>query len=410
MNEKGETTLRRKAIRLLLKGLRPSAVLKLIPRGRTWLHKWWRRYQENGRAGLKSHSRRPEQAPQAHDEKVCAVVLRVRRALERRKIGLIGAPAIQDEIRKNRLLYEIPSPASIKRWLKEAGLIKSAPEAPKNVYYPAPQIKPEQAFQACDWTSRYLPGGQKVFVFHTVEEATRALEQTIGNDKTVTSVRRHLLSVWRRLGLPDVLQLDNDPAFCGGERTARRFGTIVRLCLYVGIQIVFIPPSEPKRNWLVENINNLWGRSFWKRHQFRSFNDVIGRSPQFTRWYSRCYKPQSLNGKTPSQARRGKRCRRLTMKQIASMPEPLPITAGRVHFIRRVAPDGTISFLGETWKIRKNLAHRYVWATIITHRQRLEIYYQRSDQSPKRLIRTFDYQITEPVRRLRPEFRRQPMI
>ncbi len=96
------------------------------------------------------------------------------------------------------------------------------------------------------------------------------------------------------------------------------------------------------------------------------------------------------------------------MKQIASLPEQLPITAGRVHFIRRVAPDGTISFLGETWKISKRLAHQYVWATIVTHQRRLEIYHQRSEESPRRLIKIFDYQIQEPVRRLRPEFKHQP--
>lgn len=407
MDEKEELTLPRKAIRLLLKGLRPSEILKRIPRGRTWLHKWWRRYQQDGRTGLESYPRQPKQSPQAHDEKARALVLRVRRALERRSIGLIGASAIQDEMRKNRLLRKIPSRASINRWLKEAGLIKSAPQAPQKVYYPAPRLGSEQLLQACDWTSRYLPGGQKVFVFHTVEDSTRALEQTIGADKTVTSVRAHLLAAWRHLGLPDLLPLDNDSAFCGGARTPRRFGTMVRLCLYLGSQIVFTPPGEPKRNWLVENVNGLWGRSFWKRHRFRSFKDVLGRSAQFTEWYAHCDRPQPLEGKTPAQARRGERRRRLPLKQIASLPERLPITAGRVPFVRRVTPDGTINFLGESWKISKRLAHQYVWATVVTHKRRLEVYHQRSEKSPRRLIKTFDYQIPEPVRRLRPEFNRQ---
>jgi Integrase core domain len=226
-------------------------------------------------------------------------------------------------------------------------------------------------------------------------------------DKTVGSVRTHLLQAWRRLGMPDLLQLDNDSAFCGGERTPRRFGTIVRLCLYLGIEVVFTPPGEPKRNWLVENVNRLWARAFWKRHRFRSFKDVMSRSPQFIEWYSHQYRPQPLNGKTSAQARRGVPRQRLLAKQILALPDHLPITAGRVHFVRRVTIDGRISLLGETWKISKSLAHQYVWATIVTHRQRLEIYHQRSDQSPRRLIKIFDYQISEPVRRLRPEFKRQ---
>jgi putative transposase len=408
MNSKEELALRRKAIRLLLKGLRPSEVLKRISRGRTWLHKWWRRYEKDGRAGLESHSRQPELSPQAYGEKARGVVLRLRRAFARRRVGLIGAQAIQAEIRQQRLLQAIPSLASINRWLKEAGLIKGAPAPPKQVYYPAPLLKSAQRLHACDWTSRYLSGGQKVFAFHTVEAATRALEQTICADKTVGSVRTHLLQVWRRLGLPELLQLDNDSAFCGGGRTARRFGMIVRLCLYLGIEIVFTPPGEPKRNWLVENVNRLWSRAFWKRSHFRSFKEVLSRSPQFIEWYAQQYSPPPLNGKTPAQAQLGTPRRRLWCKQIRALPESLPITAGRVHFIRRVKTDGTISLLGETWKVSKSLAHQYVWATIVTHCQRLEIYHQRSDRAPRRLIKIFDYQISEPVRRLRPEFKRQP--
>jgi putative transposase len=408
MGSKEELVLRRAAIRLLLKGLRPSDVLKRISRGRTWLNKWWRCYEKNGRAGIESHSRQPHQSPQAYDEKARAVVLRLRRALERRSVGLIGAQTIQDEIREHRLLHEIPSLASINRWLKEAGLIKVAPPQPKKVYYPAPQLKQAQRLDACDWTSRYLPGGQKVFVFHTVEATTRILEQTICANKTVGSVRIHLLQVWRKLGMPDLLQLDNDSAFCGGERTPRRFGTIVRLCLYLGIEIVFIPPGEPKRNWLVENVNGLWARAFWKRYRFRSFKEVIDRSPLFIEWYAYKYRPQPLNGKTPAHAEPGAPRQRLLVRQILGLPEQLPITAGRIHFVRRVTVDGTISLLGETWKIGKRRAHQYVWATIVTHRQRLEIYHQRSEQSSRRLIKIFDYQISEPVRRLRSEFKRQP--
>jgi hypothetical protein len=218
----------------------------------------------------------------------------------------------------------------------------------------------------------------------------------------------HLLQVWQRLGLPELLQLDNDSAFCGGERPPRRFGLIVRLCLYLGIEIVFIPPGEPKRNWLVENVNRLWSRAFWKRYHFRSFQAVLSRSPQFVEWYAQQYRPRSLNGRTPAQAQCGRPRQRLLCQLIHALPEPLPITAGRVHFIRRVTATVTIRLLDETWKISKSLAHQYVWATVVTHCQRLEVYHQRSAQAPRRLIKIFDYQITEPVRRLRSEFKRRP--
>ncbi len=42
----------------------------------------------------------------------------------------------------------------------------------------------------------------------------------------------------------------------------------------------------------------------------------------------------------------------------------LPITDGKVHFIRRVLENGTISVLNEDFDVGESLAHEYVWATI----------------------------------------------
>jgi len=96
----------------------------------------------------------------------------------------------------------------------------------------------------------------------------------------------------------------------------------------------------------------------------------------------------------------------LTATQIAHLPNPLPITAGRIHFIRKVKPDGTISLLNEAWKVSKRLAGKYVWATLTTHCRQLEIWYQRSAQHDWCLRKTYVYQISETVARLKPEFAR----
>jgi len=89
---------------------------------------------------------------------------------------------------------------------------------------------------------------------------------------------------------------------------------------------------------------------------------------------------------------------------MAHRPTSLPITAGRVHFIRQVKPDGTIAVFNETWKVSKRLAGQYVWVTLITHRRRLEIWYQRAAQQEWCLRKTYKYEITETVARLKSEF------
>jgi putative transposase len=403
-----ELALRRRAIRLKLNGLRPADILRRIPRGRTWLFRWLKRFARSGGPGLKNKSQQPKRSPHAYPLKSRTVVLGLSRAMHKRHLGLLGAHAIQQEIRQQKLLNPIPSVATLNRWRRTAGLLPLPAPAPAAVFDPEPRVPTDYALHAMGWTARYLAGGQKGFAFHTVTAVTRALAQTIATDKTGPTLHQHVLPTWQVLGLPDGLPLDNDLTFTGGERTPRRFGSFVRLCLYLGIESVFVPPAEPQRNGVVEGVNSLWARSFWNRRRCRSLRAVVSRSPQSLTWYMTQYHPAGLEGVTPVQAQRPVRRQRLTRPQLHPLPEQLPLTAGRIHLIRRVNAAGAIRFLGESWKVGKRFAHQYVWATVITHCQRLEIHHRRTEQATAKLVRRFAYELPEPVRPLRPEFKRRP--
>lgn len=406
MDDKEELRWRRKSIRLMLRGLSPRAILKQIPRSRAWLYKWRERFERFSWSGLKSTSRQPKHSPQAYSHPVRSVVTRLRRALQKRTVGLVGAKAIQHEIRQQRLLRQMPSRTTIKRWLQQEGLSSSAPPILQTPYYPQPSFSTDYVLHAMDWTARYLEGGEKVFIFHTVDAQTRALAQTLSANKSAVSWRLHALQAWQTLGLPHGLQLDNDTAASGGEKTPRHFSSFVRLCLYLGMEPIFTPPREPKRNGLVEHIHGLWAQSFWNRQRFHSPKEVLRQGHKFTQWYAHHYDPPTLEGLTPAQAQRQVKRQRLTKPQIRALPQELPITAGRLHFIRRVSAQGAISFLGETWKVGQRFAHHYVRATVITHRRQLEIYHRRSERATTKLVKRFPYEISEAVRRLRPEFKR----
>jgi putative transposase len=403
---RGERDWRRQAIQLTLKGLRPCEILRRIPRSRPWLLKWQQRFTTFGWAGLQDRARRPSTSPQQYPARTRAIVTRVRQSLAKRAVGLTGARAVQRELARQHLVPTVPGLTTIKRWLRQAGLVPAKVPPPAAVWYPEPRVAPGRVLQAMDWTARYLEGGEQVFAFHTVEAHTRALAQTLATDKSTASVRRHAVQVWQTLGVPKYLQLDNDSAFTGGEKTARRFGQFIRLCLSLGIEPVFTPPGEPKRNWLVEGLNGLWVRGFWERDRFRSVAEVERKSRQFVQWYMFQYCPPALSGLTPAQARHGVKPQRVRARQLRAVPAVLPITAGRLHFIRQVSPEGTIRILGERWKAGKGLAYQYVWATVVTHCRRLEIYHRRSERATTRLLKVYDYEIPEPIRRLRPEYKR----
>lgn len=397
MDDKDELRRRRQAIRLWLKGVSPSQILQRVQRGRTWLSKWRDRFERLGARGLGSQSRRPCHRPAAHSSPMVRLIVRTRRRLVRARVGLIGPRAIRRELRALRLGRRLPSLATIKRVLKAEGLI--APRSAQTATYrPLPLAHLSGCLQAMDWTCRYLEGGAKVYAFHTLNLHTRACAQTIAADKTTATVLQHALQTWKSLGIPAFLQLDNDAAFNGGYKVPRVFGQFVRLALYVGIELIFLPVGEPECNGDIEQFNRLWSKAFFDRRHFGTLAACRRASPTFVEWYQTRYAPPKLGDRTPQAAHRAEGPhRRLTERQIAQLPEPLPITAGRVHFIRQVAPDGTIALLNETWPVGQRRAGRVVWATITTHARRLDIWYQRSSQHEWRLLKSVPYALPTPV-------------
>ncbi len=404
MDDQQEFRLRRKAMRLRLQDIPHKVILAKVQRSRAWLSKWRKRFARQGASGLRSHSRRPHHTPSACAPRIVRLIVQTRRRLVKQKVGLIGARAIQRELRKV-LGKQTPSLATIKRGLQTHDLVPRSTEAAP-AYFPRPLTTVDGTLQALDWTCRYLEDGPKVYAFHTLNLRTRACTQTIALDKSSGTVIRHCVNTWKTLGIPQFLQLDNDAAFCGGYKAPRIFGQFVRLCLYLGIELIFLPIAEPERNGEVEELNGLWGHAFWERRRFASFGRVCRASPAFVHWYMTNYAPPVLAGLTPSQAQRREPHHRLTASPAAHVSDPLPITAGRIHFIRKVKLDGTISVLNETWKVSKRLAGKYVWATLITHCRRLDIWYQRSAQRDWQLLKTCAYDIPETVARLKPEFAR----
>jgi hypothetical protein len=111
---------------------------------------------------------------------------------------------------------------------------------------------------------------------------------------------------------------------------------------------------------------------------------------------------------TVQEASGRQRLTKLRPRQIQQLPENLPLTAGRLHFIRKVDESGEIDILKEHWRVSKTLAGKYVWATIDLSKKELLIYGRQSLRTRPRQIKQFAYEINEPVRGLLPEYRRRP--
>ena len=81
MDQKQELRLRCQAIRLRLKGIKSKSILDKVHRSRFWLSKWQKRFNQQGAAGLHSHSRQPHHTPTVCSARIVRLIVQTRRRL-----------------------------------------------------------------------------------------------------------------------------------------------------------------------------------------------------------------------------------------------------------------------------------------------------------------------------------------
>jgi len=406
-----EQALRREAIRRHLQGERRRDICAALKRSPRWFDKWWAEYRRDPQTDFADRSRAPHTSPQAMPPPVAQAVVLIRHMLEaaqtpETKYGLIGKRAIRGAL--DRLEIEpLPSPATIQRILVQAGLTHPVGAGSAAAYYPWPVAWEVNAIHATDIITRHVYGGEEIENFHTIDLYSHAVYLTQHADKSSATMGAHLRKTWANLGLPFVQQLDNEAAFCGGHTHPRVIGQVVRLCLFCGIEPLFTPVYEAKRNYQIETFHSLWDKGFWSRENFTDLAHVQAETPTFLRWYHTCYQPPRLNGQTPTQIRRGVLLRRLTADVRGLIPVGrLPITAGRIHLMRKVDGVGQITLLNETWPVGDKWQGDYVRATINIAQQTLTIWHQEDADADWHLIKTRQFRLKESVHDLLPAFRR----
>lgn len=406
-----EQRLRREAIRRRLQGESRGAICHDLSRSTSWFDKWWAEYHRNPRTDFADRPPAPHTSPQSTPPAVVQAVLAIRQTLEagptpQTRYGLVGHRAIRAELERLGV-RPLPATATIQRILARHGLTHPRGAAAAAAYYPEPVAWGPDAIHATDLITRHLKGGQVVQNFHTFDHYTHAAYLSQQPDKSSATVRAHLLGAWACLGIPAVVQLDNESAFRGGHTHPRVLGQVVRLCLFVGAEVLFLPEYEGQRNHWVEGFHALWVQAFWSRKQFRDLAEVRAEAPAFRRGYQRRYRPPSLAGKTPAQMHRGAKALRLTPALRRLIPARLPITRGRIHFLRKVDGLGEVGILNERWRVGRRWTGEYVWAVVDTAEQTLTFWHKPKAQAAWKQLRTRPYQLGEPVHPVLPEFRRK---
>lgn len=409
-NADPQAAKRHLAIDMYIAGRKPTAICRELGRSRTWFYQTLRRYQESGRAGLASRSRAPHRVANRTAEALEKAVVRVRETITggsdpELRYANRGADSIGSELAHAQLLP--PSRATINRILKRHGLVDSRPRRKQQRKlppdYPWPHVSCPNQVHLFDFVSRRLTGGEQIVGYHLLDQARRWPYLSAQANKTKLLVSQFLMAAWQEIGLPQALYFDNDVVWRGSGSAKRTFSHIVRLCLSLGVHVIFIPPYLPEANPIIESFNQVWSGNFWQRETFTDLADVQAKLPDFQRYW-RTRRPLSkADHRVPAQLFPDFTPTLLAADYV--LPERLPLTAGQVHFIRFVSASGNFSLLNETWQLEaKQWAGKVIRAVVALVEQQLYVYHLPDHRQPPQLVTQFDYEIATPVQPLAPGF------
>lgn len=287
------------------------------------------------------------------------VVLR-RRLREHSVLGEYGAAAIRRELLEGGPLpWPVPSLRTVGRVLERRGAVdgrwRTRRRPPPSGWY-LPEVAARHveldSFDLIDGLR--LRGGRDVDVLTGISMhgglAVAWPEHGVSADRAVQAFTEH----WRQVGLPAYAQFDNDARFIGSGNQPDAIGSVIRLCLALGVAPVFAPPLEVGFQAAIESFNGRWQAKCWSRFGGSTMAGLQARSRS---WVAAT--------------------RRRSAVRIEGAPErqpfPLPAhevpdlwraPAGRIVFLRRTDRWGRVSVLNRRYQVDRTWVHRLVRAEL----------------------------------------------
>jgi putative transposase len=376
-----ELAARHRAISLRLAGRPVNQICSALGRSEAWFHTWWGRYLRAGPDGLYDLTRAHHHVAQRVSPEPGRTILSIRRRLQAHaapatRYSLTGAPAIRAEL---KLLGIRPPPCerTIERVLQRHGLtaprVRPAPLLPRQEY-PGPQARASNQLHEVDLVGPvYLKGhGHRYYIWAGKDAFDGAACLRLAGSRRMDEVLAFLGECWKDLGLPAQVQLDNARELSGWGPAARRLSRVIRLCLRFGVSPVFIPAGGPQFNGGVENFNG-WFQPRLFDHRYTRAGDLRRELARLQEAVNTQHVHPRLGGQTPAQHRRGLRLRKLPASFVVPTARQ-KLAVGRVTFIRRVSPAGTVTVLSQSYRVGKRHRGLYLRLVVDTGRGWLTAY------------------------------------
>jgi hypothetical protein len=221
---------------------------------------------------------------------------------------------------------------------------------------------------------RYIKGAGRFYSMNVIDLYSHRVFIESNRTKEDNNIAQGLLRCWKSMGLPDFLQMDNELSFRGSNRYPRSLGLVLRLCLYFGVQPVFIPVAEPWRDGVIESFNDTYDKKFYRRQWFSSYAQLKRQSKNFQQFHNKNHRYSYLKGKTPLEIIEADEFKPLTLGPNTRMPKLDFLPDGAISLIRFIRSDRILNIFGEKFEVSKNLIYSYVRAMIVTEIHTLQVY------------------------------------
>ncbi len=399
-----EVERRREAIRLVAERVPVAQVARRVGRSRKWVYKWSKRHRAQGDCGLEDRSRAPALQPARTPDATVTKILETRTILEEQPEASIGGLSILAQLERDGF-DGIPSVATIERILADAGVTrhKRKRDRSKEVKLPLPKVSVPGVWQQADWIQdRYLTGGICYQSIQVADVGSHGITSGQFLDrKMITAVAFLVEQAWPKLSIPQGMSVDN--AFVKTTHVNNPFTNWVKACLYFGVEAIIGPPGRHGWTNYIEAVNNEWQNRTIRAERYASLAELRQGSDRAVTWLNTCramHDPDIEGTRYPAQyiARYADELRWPPDITIGDHLDKkgnltLPVSDGRITFIRHVTEHNTIKIALTQWPIPATIPiGALVTATITTSSQRLEIRHQGEP------VTGFDYPIKHTIK------------
>jgi putative transposase len=376
-------------VQRFLNGEKPESICASLCRSKSWLYKWVERRLNEDDAWNESRPRQPLNVTNRTPKEIEEIVKIVRLNLYNQDL-FCGAQAILWEL-EDLGIKPVPSLRTINRILSRNGLTHRRTgkyEAKGTAYPKLPSLLPNQSHQADLVGPCYLKGPVRFYGLNVVDTAT----VRCGLHSSLTKAGQDILdgfwAIWKRLGMPDNIQIDNAMTFFGSPTHPRGMGPLIRLCLHHDVEPWFIPMAEPWRNGMIEQFNDLYQQKFLNKIVMATGDDLKTGTFAFEQRHNSSYRYSKLGGKTPLKALAASKAKlRFPTQEVAPKHRLEKPETGRYHVVRLIRSDLKLNIFGELFPVPPEVKFEYVVATVDVKEQKLKLFLDKTQ------VEEFDYQL-----------------